>query len=45
MTTARYEYLEKTAWIGLKEQHRVDIERIDVEFMFDPGEIVVFESV
>jgi hypothetical protein len=37
------DFIPKSAY-EIKEQHRVDVARIDVELMFDPGDIEAFES-
>jgi hypothetical protein len=36
-------FIPKSAY-DIKEQHRMDVENIDVEFMFDPGDIGAFDS-
>ena len=36
-------FIPKSAY-DINEQHRVDVDSIDVEFMFDPGDIGVFNS-
>lgn len=37
------EFIPRSAY-DIKEQHRVDDDNIDVEFMFNPGDIGVFDS-
>ena len=37
------EFIPKSAY-DIKEQHKVDVAVIDVEFKFNPGDVVAFES-